>query len=267
MKRLIALCLLSMFLLTSCNLMMTRPVMTSSSDGSDVSSEERDRDRRKDRDKDRDEDRSESGESDPNGPKLSDFLSGLISGGGNTAGGGSAAGSAAPEPGTPSGGSYELFAQLPESFYFSSGAGGWGTALSIYPDGSFAASYHDSDMGDTGDGYPGGTVYYSNCTGTLSSPIQINDYTWSVYVEDMTLDGTPGEAHIEDEILWIYSELYGLDDVGEILIYLPNAPVDELPEEFKNWVYWDLSSESGDTLNFYGLYNVNGQQGYSGRTY
>lgn len=264
MKRLIALCLLSMFLLTSCSLVMMRPVTTGSSDDSDISSEERDRSRRKDRD----EDRSEPDESDPDGSKLSDFLTGLISGGGNSASGGSAAGSAAQEPGTPSGGgSYELFAQLPESFYFSSGAGGWGTALSIYPDGSFAASYHDSDMGDTGDGYPGGKVYYNNCIGTLSSPVQINDYTWSVYVKDMTLEGTPGESHIEDEILWICSELYGLDDVEEILIYLPSAPVDQLPEEFKDWVYWDLSSESGDTLNFYGLYNVNGQQGYSGRIY
>ena len=41
-------------------------------------------------------------------------------------------------------------------FWFGSGVGAWCTTLQIQPDGSFEGQYHDSDMGDTGDGYPNG---------------------------------------------------------------------------------------------------------------
>ena len=44
------------------------------------------------------------------------------------------------------------------SYYFSSGAGGWGEEFVIERDGYFKGSFHDSDMGDTGEGYPNGTV-------------------------------------------------------------------------------------------------------------
>ena len=41
-----------------------------------------------------------------------------------------------------------------ETFYFSSGAGGWATELKVYADGTFEGHYYDSDMGDRGNGYP-----------------------------------------------------------------------------------------------------------------
>ena len=34
-----------------------------------------------------------------------------------------------------------------KNFVFSSGAGGWGSSLSIGPNGTFSGDYHDSDMG------------------------------------------------------------------------------------------------------------------------
>ena len=34
-----------------------------------------------------------------------------------------------------------------ETFYFSSGAGGWATELKVYADGTFEGHYYDSDMG------------------------------------------------------------------------------------------------------------------------
>lgn len=265
-RQLIAVLMLALFLLSSCDSLPELP-WSGDSDDSDISSEERDRDRHKDRDKDRDEDRSEPGESDPNGPKLSDFLTGLIARGGSAAGDGSAAGSAAPDPGTPSGGSYEFFSQLPENFTFSSGAGAWGTFLSIAPDGSFTGDYFDGNMGETGDGYPNGTTYICSFSGQLSAPVQVNDYTWSTHMLELNTDGTPGDVSYEDGVRYINSEAYGISGADEILIYCPNAPVAELPEEFTTWVYWDLSSASGDTLNFYGLYNVNGQAGFSGYIY
>ena len=41
-------------------------------------------------------------------------------------------------------------------FYFSSGAGGWATVMTIDADGTFSGNFHDSDMGTTGEGYPYG---------------------------------------------------------------------------------------------------------------
>ena len=38
-------------------------------------------------------------------------------------------------------------------FWFSSGAGAWGTDLNIAEDGTFEGVYSDSDMGDTGEAY------------------------------------------------------------------------------------------------------------------
>ena len=54
-----------------------------------------------------------------------------------------------------------IFSQMPKDYTFASGAGAWATSLELYEDGSFAGDYHDSDMGDSGDGYPNGTISVS----------------------------------------------------------------------------------------------------------
>ena len=54
----------------------------------------------------------------------------------------------------------DVFERLDGStFYFLSGAGAWSTELVVSPDGSFTGYYHDTDMGDSGAGYPNGTRY------------------------------------------------------------------------------------------------------------
>ena len=54
---------------------------------------------------------------------------------------------------------------FPCDFVFSSGAGAWGTFLTLDADGSFTGGYNDSDMGDTGEGYPHGKNYYCEFQG------------------------------------------------------------------------------------------------------
>lgn len=41
---------------------------------------------------------------------------------------------------------------------FASGSGGWDTTMTVASDGTFSGTYHDSDMGITGDDYPNGSV-------------------------------------------------------------------------------------------------------------
>lgn len=138
-------------------------------------------------------------------------------------------------------------------FTLSSGAGAWGTELFFQADGSFSGWYHDSDMGVTGEGYPNGTQYYCSFSGKLAAPVYVDEYTYAAPLEWLVTEEEQGQQRIEGGVRMISTEPYGLADIEEVLIYLPGKPVDELPEEYVSWCYYDLIGE--DTLPFYGLYN------------
>ena len=149
-------------------------------------------------------------------------------------------------------------------FVFSSGAGAWQTMLNINVDGTFKGSYSDSDMGDTGEGYPHGINYSSTFEGKFTTPKRVNDYTYSISIESIKLEKEVGSEEIIDEIKYIYSEPYGLDDAKEIYIYTTGAPLKELPESFRSWVgYMELSDVKDEYLPFYGLYNIEAESGFS----
>lgn len=148
-------------------------------------------------------------------------------------------------------------------FYFASGVGGWRTVLQIKEDGSFSGTFSDSDMGSTGEGYPGGTYYFSDFHGKFSTPVKVNEYTYSMKIEEIGYENEVGTEEIKDEILYCYSTAYGLDEAEEILIFLPGAPFRELPEEYQNWVRNDMVDPNSAELPFYGLYNVKAENGFS----
>lgn len=153
-----------------------------------------------------------------------------------------------------------LFETLPKCFLFASGAGAWRTELSIAPDGSFTGAYSDSNMGETGEGYPNGTQYYCNFSGQFSQPVQVSEFVWSVTVEALELEDPPEEVTCVDGLRRITSTPYGLENAKEVLIYLPGAAVEDLPEIFRSWTH---APQEG-TLDFYGLYNVEESLGFSG---
>ena len=148
-------------------------------------------------------------------------------------------------------------------FYFASGAGGWRTFLNIEEDGSFFGEYSDSDMGSTGEGYPNGTYYYCKFNGKFTEAVKVNDYTYSMKIEEISCVNEPETSEIIDGILYYYATPYGMEGAEEVLIYLPGAPVSELPEEYINWVRNDMVDPDAVELSFYGLYNVTEQKGFS----
>lgn len=161
-----------------------------------------------------------------------------------------------PEP-TPTPTAEDIF---PREFCFASGVGGWSTELQIKADGSFSGNFHDSDMGDSDEGYPNGTVYFCSFTGQFSKLQKVNNYTYSVTVEE--LNEVPAAEEIEDGVRYIPSTPYGMCK-GEFLIYLPGAPLDELPEEFVWWVKAPVGIKDDETmLPWYGLYNVQEKLGW-----
>lgn len=138
-------------------------------------------------------------------------------------------------------------------FWFGSGAGAWCTVLTVRDDGTFEGEYHDSDVD---------VMYLCNFTGKFTEPEKVDDYTYSVKIERIELEVEPGIRKNKDEITIIYSEPYGFDNAEELVFYLPGIPVKDLPEGYRSWMM-GYGGFSGTKLPFYGLYNVNGEQGFS----
>lgn len=129
------------------------------------------------------------------------------------------------------------FADLPGyTFTFSSGAGAWATELTIEKDGYFHGAYHDSDMGDIGEGYDNGTVYSSVFSGHFTDLTKVDDTVWTMNVADISYEDTVGETQIDayDKIRYIYTEAYGLGD--SMQIYWKQTPTAELSEDVMSWV-------------------------------
>lgn len=145
-------------------------------------------------------------------------------------------------------------------FHFNSGAGSWGTVLVIHPDGSFSGTFQDSNMGIQEPEYPNGSVSLSDFSGQFSQPVWVNDYTCTLKISDIRYEKEPGTSEIRDGILYCYDTAYGLTETEELLLYLPGAPLAELPEDYLPWA--DLYEYEGTELPHYGLYNPGHKTGF-----
>lgn len=149
-------------------------------------------------------------------------------------------------------------------FTFASGAGGWSTYLYIEEDGRFYGNFHDSDMGCTGEGYPGGTIYYCDFSGKFTNPVKIDDYSYQFEIESLKCEKEEGEEEIIDERLYIYSYPYGLDDADKLYMYLPGKDTKDFSEELQMWLFL---TDNEKELPFYALYNENPEYGFVGYQY
>ena len=160
------------------------------------------------------------------------------------------------------------FADLKDlQFVFSSGVGAWATVFSIEEDGSFSGEYFDTDMGVMGEDYPNGTMYQSIFTGKFSEIQKVNEYTYSMQISELNYEREVGTEEIKDDVKYVYSGANGLENGNRFFVYLPNAPIKQLPEEFINWAIHYKFSYEGDEkpeeeLSFYGLYNEEQQVGF-----
>lgn len=159
-----------------------------------------------------------------------------------------------------------LPADMPSTFVFSSGAGGWSTTFSIQPNGSFYGVFSDSDMGTTDEEYPRGTVYYCNFNGKLEITEQLNEYSYALKLT--ALEEAKGEEYIEDEIRYVPAEPYGMEKGKNYILYLPDTPLEELSEEFLLWWpgRYDMNNPDQTTLNCFGLYNKETEYGFFSET-
>ena len=140
---------------------------------------------------------------------------------------------------------------------FCSGAGGWSSDMIIQADGSFVCDYHDSDMGDTGDAYPDGTLYFATFRGRMSLVEQVDEKTWTIRIDELQKD--PGEEQILDGIRYVPEEYCGLSEGDVMTLYAPGTPVSALSDDMQLWAgimfqenkdeleNWFLGSEANDS--------------------
>ncbi len=168
----------------------------------------------------------------------------------------------------------EFFSQYgPLDMSFTSGAGAWGTDLSVGTDGSFTAYYHDSNMGESGDGYDS-TVYLASGKGQFGDVVRIGDYHYLTKIESVDLDEKPGkeEISVEDDwkVKYVYDNVYGITEGHYMEIYLPDICLYELPEGFMMWshLYWMYDEdEMPERLGETGMYDAVSDAGFISYTY
>lgn len=147
-------------------------------------------------------------------------------------------------------------------FYFSSGAGAWYTELTVGKNGAFTADYHDTDMGDDGEDYPNGTEYIAYAEGRFGSGVRLNDTTVLLPIENLMPHYADNGCLIRDGVRYLTSAIpYGLENTAYLLLYLPDARTDTLPDEF---LFWFHPAPTGDVLGYHGLYNESMHCGFSG---
>jgi len=125
--------------------------------------------------------------------------------------------------------------EMPGKFAFADDSGMWANFLALNRDGSFASAYTDVVPEETGEGYPNGTVYYCDYEDAFRNIQQVNSYTWTMTLEVEEGEMEFGEAWVENNVCYVFTEPFGLAGGTTFSLYSPDAPLDELDEEFLMW--------------------------------
>nr|WP_279293420.1 hypothetical protein [Enterococcus cecorum] len=136
-----------------------------------------------------------------------------------------------------------------KNFVFSSGSGGWGARF-LSDLMAFSGNYHNSDMGSTGPGYPGGTISESKLSGQFTRAHQVSPTLYEVYLENLQYEKPVGSLEIKDNVKYEYTEVYGISKNTRMAIYLPGTPISSMPEELRLYSY-GLIPEDSQTLPVY----------------
>ena len=148
-------------------------------------------------------------------------------------------------------------------FSLSSGVGAWSTDLEMKSNGSFVGSYHKSYPGNPDTDYPNGSKEECYFKGKFTMSKKIDEFAYSLKIDEFILEGKIGEEKIVDGILFKTVEANGFEDANvadEFLLFLPGKKTSELPENFLLWTR--IAVDDPPILEFYGLYNVKGGDGF-----
>lgn len=162
----------------------------------------------------------------------------------------------------------------PLEMVFCSGAGAWGTVLTLNPDGSFVGDYSDAD----------GLIHYvCQFHGQFGKVEKLTDASWLLTLEELELDTSHSVGEEWDEpygdymFHYISSDPYGFDGAdgtalgqgAQFILYSPDAtghePGTELygAAEFQSWMHGRRAFNSADDiLGCWGLQNMETGRGF-----
>ena len=169
---------------------------------------------------------------------------------------GAAAGESAPDP---------VLEQLSGlEWSFSSGVGAWSTELRIRPDGTFTGEYHDSDMGESGETFPEGTVYSCTFHGRFVPADQADGFPRRILVDSLEPDENQPDGIVRDGIRFVLSVPYGLSAGDEMLVYQPGTAVSAIPEELRFWTHLQDGENPAEALDSWFLCSEQNGSGFIG---
>lgn len=157
----------------------------------------------------------------------------------------------------------------PLEFIMATGASSMYTSLTLHPDGSFEGVYWNSEN-IAAEEYPRGTAYYCEFSGKFDEITKMDEYSFSMRLAELNCGTERDKVWIQDEIRYIGSEPFGVEQGETFRFYLPGVPLAELDEDFAKWspdyYLWREDSigrdESIDRMDVYGIYNVEGGYGF-----
>ena len=147
------------------------------------------------------------------------------------------------------------FPEAPLEFVFASGAGSWGTYLTLQPDGYFIGDYGNTDMD---------IRYECKFEGQFTGIEQISDSCWVMKLGDLTMEEEEGTTWTEDGIHYIASDPHGISGGTTFLLYAPGTPADLLSAACRDWWPDAYRWRNGeiDLLNGWALYNLDAGYGF-----
>ncbi len=146
---------------------------------------------------------------------------------------------------------------IPDEFFFSSGAGAWASTIWLNDDGTFTGTYDDADMGGENEQYPEGVLYSSRFSGRFSDFTKVDDYTFSMKLADLRYTTPTGTDATDGRKHYYYTEAHGIAGGDTFYLYLPGHPVDTLPEGYQSllFLYDPDHQNAGQNISIYGIYN------------
>lgn len=160
----------------------------------------------------------------------------------------------------------EIFSRFAGDYLFTSGMGGWGTRMTLGPDGSFSGTFTDDDF-VRGDGYEM-TQLHSDFQGRFSNPRRINYYTYAFTLETLRYEREPGTSELttlygSTPALVNYTTAYGLEGSTTVYAYTKDAYMYALPDAFLSWTKGLRDVEGySSRFGYNGLFTEEGQQGW-----
>lgn len=132
--------------------------------------------------------------------------------------------------------------------------------VTVYSDGTFNMLYHhlvyDNSIR---------TMQYFSKAGSFINVKKINNFTYSMRIADTytTTSEADAEKVSEGYPTKAVEDSFGLYDGGEALVYMPEAPLSQIPESVLNKGGKMVITPNGDNLGYYCLVDAKGTRYYA----